>query len=100
VTNLKQVKPPFIDDAEWSAIKKAKSLLTEHFENIGIFINWVSPDGETRYYHVLDGNKFAMENHITKWTDNDFDEPETSSSDQDDDDDDDDDASFGKNKKK
>jgi hypothetical protein len=100
VTNIKQVKPPFMDDAEWAAIKKAKSLLTEHFENIAVFINWVCPEGQTRYYHVVEGNSFAMENHITKWADNEFDDPEATESEEDDDDDDDDDESYNKKHKK
>lgn len=72
----KQAKPPFMDDAEWQAVQKAESILTEYFQNLGIFINWVCPEGETRYYHMIRGNSFAMENHIAKWADNDFDEPE------------------------
>lgn len=74
-----------MDQAEWSAINKAKQILTEHFQNVGIFINWVCPEGETRYYHIIVGNSFAMENHITKWSDNEFDDPEESGDEDDDD---------------
>jgi chromosome condensin MukBEF MukE localization factor len=85
----KQVKPPFMDDAEWDAVLKAKSILTEHFQNIGIFINWVCSEKETRFYHVVDGNAFAMENHIQKWADNEFDDPDVGDEEEDDEDDED-----------
>jgi hypothetical protein len=84
--NQKLVKPTFIDASEWQAIKKASSLLTEYFENVGLFINWVDDTGETRYYHAMLGNAFALENHVHKWADKDFDEDGENQSEEEEDD--------------
>jgi hypothetical protein len=33
----------------------------------------VSEDGETQHTHILQGNKFAIQNHIDKWHEGVFD---------------------------
>lgn len=40
----------------------------EHFDNanVGLFVSWVD-NGETYHAEYLIGNKFALQNHITKW---------------------------------
>jgi hypothetical protein len=73
---VNQQTPPEVNDAEWTQIKKSVSLLTEHFPNIAIFINWVSEDGETKHIEILQGNEFALELHIEKWRDGDFEDNE------------------------
>jgi hypothetical protein len=66
-------KPDNITDAEWKELKRAISIITEHFSNMALFINWVSEDGETQHTHILQGNKFAIQNHIDKWHEGVFD---------------------------
>ena len=56
----------------WVAINKAIELITEHYENVGLFMNWVDDEGETQHAEILHGNGFALENHIDKWVDGEF----------------------------
>jgi len=69
---VKHPKPYNVSPEGWTAIKKAVELITEHYDNIGLFINWVDDDGETQHCEVLHGNGFALENHIDKWVDGEF----------------------------
>jgi len=69
----------------WAEINKAIGIITEHFENMALFINWVDDEGETQHCEILDGNTFALENHIDKWLDGDFLVDESQEADDDDD---------------
>lgn len=73
---MKHPKPLNITDAEWEIIKKSLAHITEHFQNAALFLNWVNDEGETQHLHILKGNGFAIQNHIGKWIDGDFDEDE------------------------
>lgn len=55
-------------------MQKAITIITEHFSNLAIFINWVSEDGDTQHAHILKGNKLALQNHIRQWSDGELDE--------------------------
>ena len=70
---MKDPKPDTITDCEWSNIQKAIGIITEHFPNLAVFFNWVDEEGETQHAHILQGNKFAIQNHVGKWVDGDFD---------------------------
>ena len=69
-------KPANIGNCEWKNIQRAIGIITEHFPNMALFINWVDDEGETQHAYILQGNKFALHNHIGKWVDGDFDPPE------------------------
>lgn len=69
-------KPENITDCEWNNLKRAIGIITEHFPNMALFINWVDDDGETQHAHILQGNKFAIQNHVDKWNSGEFDPPE------------------------
>lgn len=58
-----------ITAAEFDAIQKAKSILTEYFDNIGIFGNCVDEDGSTTRFEFLSGNWFALQYQIENWLD-------------------------------
>jgi hypothetical protein len=60
-------KPDNITESEWIELKRAIAIVTEHFSNMALFINWVDDNGETQHSHILQGNKFALQNHIDKW---------------------------------
>jgi hypothetical protein len=66
-------RPETITECEWNNLQKAIGIITEHFSNLAVFINWVDEDGETQHAHILQGNKFAIQNHVGKWVDGDFD---------------------------
>lgn len=66
-------RPHIITECEWNNLQKAISIITEHFPNLAVFINWVDDEGETQHTHILQGNKFAIQNHVGKWVDGDFD---------------------------
>ena len=40
---------------------------------MALFINWVDDEGETQHAHILQGNKFAIQNHVDKWNNGEFD---------------------------
>ena len=69
---VKRQKPNNVTNEEWEAINKAIQIISEHFSNTGLFINWVDEEGETQHCEIFDGNGFALENHIEKWVDGDF----------------------------
>jgi hypothetical protein len=69
-------KPDNITGDEWRELKRAIAIVTEHFPNMALFINWESDDGDTQHAYILQGNKFALHNHIGKWVDGEFDPPE------------------------
>jgi hypothetical protein len=69
-------KPDTITDCEWRNLTKAIGIITEHFQNLALFINWVDDEGETQHAHILQGNKFALQNHIDKWHEGVFDQSE------------------------
>lgn len=69
---MKRPKPYNVTNEGWEAVNKAVALITEHYENMALFINWVDDAGETQHCEVLDGNGFALENHIDKWVDGEF----------------------------
>ncbi len=71
---MKLSKPKNISKNEWQEIQRAIAIITEHFPNLAIFINWVSEDGETQHAHILIGNKLALQNHIRQWSDGELDE--------------------------
>ena len=69
--NLPQ--PENISNGEWKELKRALCIITEHFPNMALFINWVDEEGETQHAHILQGNKFAIQNHVNKWNEGVFD---------------------------
>jgi len=69
-------RPDNIGISEWNNLQRAIGIITEHFPNMALFINWVDDDGETQHAHILQGNKFAIQNHVDKWNSGDFDPPE------------------------
>lgn len=71
---MKQPKPENVSTEEWHAIQKSITIITEYFPNIALFVNWVDDDNETKHLHVFQGNGFALQNHINKWSDGYFDE--------------------------
>lgn len=71
---MQNKRPENVSDSEWYAIQKAIQLATEHFQNIALFVNWVDEEGETKFCHILTGNTFALQNHIDKWVDGEFDD--------------------------
>jgi hypothetical protein len=66
------LKPDSVTDIEWEAIEKAKTILSEHFQNIALFMNWVADNGETKRGEILNGNTFALKHHIESWLDGEF----------------------------
>jgi hypothetical protein len=66
-------KPDNIGISEWRNLQKAIGTITEHFPNMALFINWVDDDGETQHAHILQGNMFAIQNHVDKWNNGEFD---------------------------
>ena len=75
-------KPDNITEGEWIELKRAIAIVTEHFSNMALFINWVDEKGETQHSHILQGNKFALQNHIDKWHEGVFDIDEDSEQDE------------------
>jgi hypothetical protein len=73
---VKHEKPANIGKAEWSDVLKAISIITEHYANVAIFLNWVDDEGETQHCHILKGNELALQNHVGKWVDGDYDDAE------------------------
>jgi hypothetical protein len=69
-------KPDNIDNCEWNNLQKAIGIITEHFQNMALFINWVDDEGQTQHTHILQGNMFAIQNHVDKWNSGDFDPPD------------------------
>ena len=69
-------KPENIGSAEWDDVLKSIRSMTEHFPNLGLFLNWVDEQGKTQHCHIFQGNDFALQNHIGKWVDGDFDPEE------------------------
>ncbi len=67
-------KPDNTSAEEWEAVQKAIRIVTEYFPNIAVFLNWVDDKGATQHCHILQGNTFALQNHVCKWADGDFDE--------------------------
>jgi hypothetical protein len=65
-------KPDSVTKEAWDALTKAKAIITEHFPNIAIFVNWVNDEGETKHGEILEGNAFALRHHIEKYLDGDF----------------------------
>ena len=66
-------KPENIGSPEWEDVLKSIRSMTEHFPNLGLFLNWVDEEGKTQHHQILLGNAFALENQIGKWVDGDFD---------------------------
>jgi hypothetical protein len=55
---VKRQKPNNVTNEEWEAINKAIQVISEHFSNTGLFINWVDEEGETQ-------NQRKQEEHTT-----------------------------------
>jgi hypothetical protein len=54
-------------------IQQATQLLTEHFENCAIFVNYHEKETTFRGEY-LSGNYFSLQHHIEGWVEGDFDE--------------------------
>ena len=65
-------KPDSVTEEAWDALKNSMLVITEHFSNVAIFVNWVSDEGQTRHGEILEGNAFALRHHIEKYLDGDF----------------------------
>lgn len=69
---MNQQRPTICPQESWDALNRAKSIITEHFPNVAIFVNWVCDEGQTRHGEILDGNAFALRHHIEKYLDGEF----------------------------
>ena len=65
-------KPENVTQEAWDVLTKSVESITEHFSNVAIFVNWVDEAGQTQHGHILQGNTFAIQHHINKWVDGDF----------------------------
>jgi hypothetical protein len=72
-----------LDPKHWEIVQKALDLLTEHFENSAVFVNYVE-NGQTIRGEIIQGNQFSLKYQVEKWIHGEFDEY-----DEEDDDDDD-----------
>lgn len=70
---MNHIQPENIGKSEWKNLQRAIGIITEHFPNMALFINWVDDEGETQHAHILQGNKFAIQNHVDKWHNGEFD---------------------------
>ena len=56
---------------ESDAVRKAMAMLTEHFDNVALFINHVDTSGVTRSTEAVSGNFFAVKAQVAEWIDRD-----------------------------
>lgn len=77
-------KPESVTQEAWDALRNSMLIITEHFSNVAIFVNWVNDDGETKHGEILEGNAFALRHHIEKYLDGDFLPDEIDAEDEDD----------------
>jgi hypothetical protein len=53
--------------SERDAVNKALQLLTEHFENLVLCVNWVNEAGETLHFEQGVGNHLANVRQVELW---------------------------------
>lgn len=69
---MNHTKPDSVPQEAWDALRRSMLIITEHFCNVAILVNWVDAKGETKHGEILEGNAFALRHHLEKYLDGDF----------------------------